>query len=516
MSTKADLVLLNARVITVESDRPMISLVAIKGDAIVAVGDASDNLTFSDPGTRVIDCHGMTLIPGFHDSHCHPLALASSVINLDCRSQKGSSIDEIKELVKGDTHDKAPDSWVRGFGYDEALLLERRHPSRQDMDEAAPFHPVRLEHRSGHALVLNSQAMALLNITKETPDPVSGVIVRDEASREPTGLFIDMASHIEHLMKPFRRTEYLKKGVSLANELLLSKGITSIQDAGPENDIQRWMVFRRLKRDGALIPRVTMMVGYRHAAEFLDQGLYPGYGDDVLRIGGVKIMLTLTTGCLYPSLENLKQVALGLHSRGLQLVFHAVEREAIEAAALVIAEAQRVVSRGNARHRIEHCSEGWPEVVELIRSSGAMVVTQPSFIYHNGEKYISHVDQELQPHLYPLAALTDCGIIWAAGSDAPVTFPDPMTDIFSAVTRKTQAGQVLSVNNGVTVMDAMKAWTLSAAYSCFREDVLGTITAGKLADLVLLDKDPLTIPTEELKKVKVIMTILGGRVVWES
>ena len=516
MSPKAHLVLHNARVLTLERGQPAVTFVAVEGDRILAAGESGEASTFIGAHTRVVDCRGLALIPGFHDAHCHLLALASSLLSLDCGPAKAASIARMKELVRKEALGTPPDRWIKAFGYNEALLAEGRHPTRLDLDEAAPFHPVRLEHRTGHAVVLNSQAMSVLGISRDTPDPAGGVIARDEATGEPTGLFLEMTSHIGRLMASYRDPEELLRGLARANELLLSRGITSVQDAGPENNLERWRTFQRLKEARSLAPRVTMMVGQRHVADFLAQGLGPGAGDDGLRVGAAKIMLTLTTGSLQPSLGELKQTVVDLHRQGYQVAFHAVEREAVQAAASAIAETRRIGAGGSPRHRIEHCSECPPDVMERVRSSGGVVVTHPGFIYHSGEKYLSRVDAGLQPHLYPLASLSEAGVPWAAGSDAPVTPPDPLVDIYAAVTRRTAAGRILGPNQAVTVEQALAAWTLGSAYSCFREGALGTIKAGKLADLVLLDRDPTQTPAEELKEIKVAMTVLGGQVVWEA
>ena len=512
----ADLILRNARVLAMEPQHPRASFVAIREGRILGVGGSREQASFTDPRTKVVDCQSMTLIPGFHDAHCHLLALASSLLSLNCRPPRVDSIAQIKELVRKEALVTPPGRWIKAFGYDEQMLAERRHPTRRDLDEAAPFHPVRLDHRTGHAVVLNSQAMALLAISRDTPDPVAGLIQREEYRGEPTGLFLEMTSHIRRLMAPHRTSEEFLKGVAKANELLLSRGVTSVQDAGPDNDLGRWETFRRLKEGGGLIPRITMMVGYSSAADLLNRGFGPGSGDNELRIGAAKIMLTLTTGALQPDPEELRKVALRLQRRGFQLAFHAVEQEAVRAATDTLLEVQRVEPRRDSRHRVEHCSEAPPVIVEKLCSSGAVVVTQPGFIYNHGDRYLSLVDEELLPHLYPLASLTAASVPLAAGSDAPVSPPHPMLDLYAAVTRRSMGGRVVGPCQAIPAKEALKMWTLGGAYTSFQEALLGSIEAGKLADLVLLDRDPTQTPTEELKDIKVMMTLVGGKTVWEA
>ena len=516
MSPKADLILLNARVLSLEPGQPSANSVAIKNSRILAVGQLDEMAPLIGPETRRLDCQGMTLMPGFHDAHCHFRALASRFLDLDCSPNKADSISEIKNLVAQKARNTAPGQWIRAFGYDEDSLAEGRHPNRHDLDEATPVHPVRLEHRTGHATVLNSRAMLLLGLTRDFEDPPDGVIVREEETGQPTGLFLEMSSQIRRMMAYYRRKEEFVQGVSQANSLLLSKGITSIQDAGANNGPEQWETFRRLKETGKLTPRVTMMTGLGRGRELdLHNSQQPLSVAD-LRVGATKVMITLTTGCLQPSKEEMIERAIDLHGQGVQLAFHAVEAEAVLAAAQAIMVAVRTHQRPDPRHRIEHCSEAPAEVIEAVRASGALVVTQPGSIHHNGAKYLSKVDASLIPHLYPLVSLVEAGIPWAASSDAPVVPVEPLLHVYSAVTRRTAEGRLLGKGQAIAVEEALNAWTIGAAYSCFQENVLGSIRVGKYADMVLLDRDPTQVYLEEIKDLKVMMTIVGGKIVWEA
>ena len=321
----ADAVLSNARVLEEKVDlgrpRPENQSVAIKDGKILYVGDAEDLGPFKGPQTRDIDCQGMALVPGFNDAHCHVMALASSLRGVDCRPDKAKSISQILEVISRRATQVSPGGWIRAFGYDEFYLAEKRHPTRWDLDRAAPFHPVRLDHRTGHASVLNSLALKLLNISGDTPDPADGVIERDEASGEPTGLAFEMGNYIRKATEANRDEAALSEGVRRTNELLLSKGVTSVQDASPGNDLQRWQAFCKLKEAGELAPRVTLMAGASHLQSFLDAGLGPGSGDENVRLGAIKVMLSLTTGGLQPDPEELEAMALGAHKGGFQLAY---------------------------------------------------------------------------------------------------------------------------------------------------------------------------------------------------
>ena len=510
----ADVVLSNARVLTPVRSRPH-GFVAVKGGKILGVGDAEEASGFKGPRTREIDCHGMALVPGFNDAHCHLMALASSLRGVDCRPDRTNSISQIVETISRRAEVTPPGGWIRAFGYDEFYVAEKRHPTRWDLDRAAPAHPLRLDHRTGHASVLNSRALDLLNISRDTSDPADGVIERDEASGEPTGVLFEMGDYIRRGTEAYRDEEGFLEGVRKANELLLSRGITSVQDASPGNDFHRWQSFRGLKEEGYLTPRVTIMAGASHLQSFLDVGLTPGCGDDALRVGAVKLMLSLATGALQPHREELMEVVLRAHERGFQLAFHAVEEEAVEAAADALLNAQATLPLSDARHRIEHCSECPPGVLQKLKACRALVVTQPAFIYHNGEKYLSLVDERLLPYLYPVGSLTMYGIPVAAGSDAPVSYPDPLLSICSAVTRRTKGGPDLFPSQAISVRVALKMHSISGAYASFEEKKKGSIEVGKLADLVLLEKDPTALEPEGIKEIKVMMTMVGGDVMWQ-
>ena len=529
----ADLIFTNARVLLTAPDRCLEGFVAIKAGKIAWIGDDHDaGQRLKRPGTREIDCQGMTLAPGFNDAHCHVMALASSVRSVDCRpgSVKGirgilEKIDErageLPPLPSADETtgvDGAPRKevpWIRAFGYDEFCLEERRHPTRWDLDKAAPHHPVRLDHRSGHASVLNSRALEILNISRDTADPVNGVIDRDGSTGEPTGILYEMGGYLHKATESYRDHGAFLEGVQMANELLLSRGITSIQDASPGNDINRWRTFTELKSQGRLRPKVTMMVGASNAQLFLDSGLGPGYGDEALKIGAAKIMLALTTGTLYPHQDELRETVAWCHERGFQVAIHAVEEEAVMAAADTLLRAQKTAPRADARHRIEHCSECPPAVIDKIKDRGIIVVTQPSFIYHAGERYLSLVKDTLLPHLYPLDSLSRSGILLAASSDAPVTDPDPLLGIYSAVTRRTMGGPALVPSQGLSAHAAFRMHTLNAAYAAFDDEATGSIAVGKAADLVLLDGDPREVDPEAIREIHVEMTVIGGEVVWQ-
>jgi len=519
------LLLLNARVLTMDHNQAGAQAVAIHGNTIAAVGSSSEIAALAAPATQTIDCSGKTLMPGFVDSHCHVLAQAASLHGIDCSPRAVLSIQDLEWAIKRRAETTEAGHWICGFGYDDLSLLENRHPTRWDLDRAAPNHPVRLDHRSGHASVLNSQALDLAGINETTPDPVEGVIHRDVDTGQPSGLLFEMSGYLRQRLSASRDQAAFQASVHHLNNTLLGYGITSVQDAGPDNGMDRWRTFQELQASGALTCRVTMFAGVSRLAEFQSAGLNWGAGGDQLRLGHAKIMLTLTTGALDPNLAALGDMVDNAHRSGLPVAIHAIEQEAIEAAVRVLSGAAplpKPASETSAQpvDRIEHCAECPPQLMAEIAQSGCLVVTQPGFIFWNGDNYLERVNAYMLPDLYPVGALAKSGIPVAFGSDAPVIDANPWPAIYSAVTRRTSNGTFLPPNGfrgqTITVAEALRMYTSSGANSEGSGQRKGTIQPGMLADMVLLDTDPFSAEPEQLKEIRAVLTVVGGQVVWEG
>ena len=513
---RPDLLLTNARILRFRGSGGSsdTGFLGVRNGRISVIGPQSDASRWTGLSTRIIDCQGMTLAPGFIDAHCHLMALGRSLRNVDCRPSAVESILDIQDAIRARAASTPGNGWIRGRGYQEFHLSEKRRPTRWDLDAVVPDRPVRLDHQSGHAMVLNSRALELVGIGFDTPDPTDGIIQRNEAG-VPTGLLLEMADHVRPYM-PKPSPQEAMKALYDASALLLSKGVTSVHDAGPNNGAERWRFFRRAIHSDRPIPRLTMMPGVSHLEEVeaeMDDDAAPGALAHRLSLGTCKLMVTLTTGSLQPPIEELRRLVFQAHEQGRQTAFHAVESEVIEAVAKTLVEAQYKFPRRRLRNRIEHCAEAPPHIIDLVRNSGAVVVTNPGFIYENGGRYIRTTSPYMTPHLYPAGRLRSSGVRVAAGSDAPVTDPNPLISIYSAVTRKTREEEVLGQDQRVGAWKALKMHTLAGAYASFAENDAGSIAVGKLADLVLLDKDPTSVESEEIKDIRVLKTILGGETV---
>ena len=510
-SVKPDTVLTNASVLTMSPALPRAEAVAIVRDRIVWVGSSEDAKSLTSSDTTIIDCAGGTLLPGFHDAHMHLLAYASALASVDCGPDAVSSIDDLKSAIRRRASNTPEGEWIRASGYDETALIKARHPTRWDLDDATTDHPVRLNHRSGHGCVLNSAALALVGIDDSTDEPPGATIVRDLGTGQPSGLLLEMSDYLDDRI-PSPSIGEIESSVRHASQILLSHGVTSVQDATHHNSFERWELFGRLRASIEDMPRITMMPGFHRLDEFTGNGLRFGYGDSWLRVGHGKLMVTASSGQQTPSHDELRQTVSSCAESGYPAAIHAVEHESIISAAECIRLANTNTGT-TLRHRIEHCSEGTPDALESVASSSAWVVTQPGFIHHSGDRYLKSVEQSMMPYLYPVGALARAGVQLAFGSDAPVSNPNPMPALQAAVTRLTAQARSLGPEQAVDLSDALAANTVGAAESSCLEDSLGKIAPGMLADLVLFGEDVQDVDPSEIHTLRPVTTILGGKVV---
>jgi predicted amidohydrolase YtcJ len=511
----ADLILHNANIITMDSAHPSAQLVAIRGDRVLLVGDNKRLGEVRGAKTKVIDCGRKTLVPGFNDAHCHLFGSIRKRNTIDLRPPSVKSIADIKEALRKRSHNTPEGEWIIGSDYHEFYLAEKRHPNRRDLDEAALEHPVVLFQRSLHACVLNSRALSLAGITRETPEPAGAVIERELDSGEPSGLLFEMTSYIRQKVLPPLSEDELAKGIASLNHHYLSMGITSLQEASAGNDYSRWEILKRFKDNDSLKSRVSMMFGFEALGQFQEEGMAFGSGDKGLRLGGVKILLSEARGRLQPPLDELKEQALAAHQAGFPLAIHCVEPGTVEAAIETLEYVGSRSSLAGRRHRLEHLSECPPELLERLKRLEVMVVTQPVFIYQNGERYLATVPPQRRRWLYRIRSFLDADLVVAGSSDSPVASDNPLLGIYAAVTRRAESGQELLPQESVSVRQALAMYTTSAAYASSEEDIKGAIAPGRLADMVVLSADPLQSPPERLKDIRVKITIIGGKVVWE-
>ena len=264
------------------------------------------------------------------------------------------------------------------------------------------------------------------------------------------------------------------------------------------------------------MPRLSVMMGTQSLGELQDNGFLPRYGDNGMRLGALKVVLTEARGSLYPEQGELEKEILLAHRAGYQVAIHAVEEGTIDAAARALENALRQAPREDHRHRIEHCSVCPPPLLDRLRNVQAIVVTNPAFIYYSGERYLKTVPEEQQKWLYRIGSFLENGLVPAAGSDSPVVPINPLIGIYAAVTRKAENGEEVLPQERISPIEALRMYTQAAAYASFDEGIKGSIAVGKLADFALLSTDPTQVPPEEIKGIQVEMAIVGGRIAWQA
>lgn len=514
----ADLIFKNVNVITVDPNQPSAEFVAVKGNKILFAGAQNRIDDFTGPDTKFIDCSGKTMVPGFNDAHCHIFSFVRTLTSIDLSQPQIKSIRDIQAVIREKAGKSPPGDWITGTDYNEFYLVEKRHPTRWELDEVAPDNPVILSHRSLHGCVLNSKALALVGITIETPEPPGTMIGRDvERGGEPNGFLVEMLGYIrEKVMPPISGAE-LDRGIKLANGEYLSQGLTSLQDATVVNDLKRWRYYRHLKECILLKSRVYMMIGTETMKEFQAAGLSFFDGDENLRLGAVKIVPSMISDKLHPSQEELNALVLNAHQAGFQVAIHGIQIELVDAILNTYEyNQQQLPDFSIRRHRIEHCAECSPAAIRRLKKVHPVVVSHPSFTYFSGDRYLATVPKEKIPWLYRIGTLVKNGLTVAGASDSPIVPNSPLMGIYGAVTRITSSGQKMSQTECITAHQALTLYTFNAAFASHEENIKGSIVPGKLADLVILSGNPASVSPEEIKDIKVQMTVIGGKIEWEG
>ncbi len=495
------LVLRNADVRTMDRGRPRTEALLVRDGRIAAVGTETELRAAAGPRYDDLDCGGDLLLPSFVDAHLHLLAYAASLAAVDCTPQATPDVPSLLAAIRARAALTPPGRWIRAAGYREGELRERRHPTRWELDAAAPLHPVRLIHASGHGCVLNSRALALAGITIASEEPAGGMIGRRLEDGEPDGLLLGMNAVVERAVPPLAYDD-LRAQVAEANARLLGFGVTAIHDMGAQNDAGTLALFRRLRADGALSVQVTPAVGI---TPFLCGDMPPGW------TGMVKIVIEELGEALQPGPAELAEQIHAVHQRGARAAVHCIGRAVVESAIAAfetLAESGPIAER---RHRLEHAALCTPAQARRAAALGLMVVCNPGFLAESGDRYLREIPAADLPLLHNLATFAGAGIPAAIGSDAPVAPPDALGSIVAAVTRRTRRGRRLP-GAAATLVDALHAHTRNAAHAGGEEDQRGTLQRGSVADLIRLPAGALSFESQQQQPRPQVMK--GG--IWQT
>jgi predicted amidohydrolase YtcJ len=530
----ADCVFRHGHIRTLDPATPVAEALAVRDGRIVAVGTDREMAELAGPGTRFTDLGGCTVVPGFHDAHCHILLFGLSLTEVNVRG--APAIAAIAEAVAARAGRQPRDTWIRGGGYNQDKLAEQRHPTRADLDLAAPDHPVFLSHISGHMAVANSRALATAGIDAATPNPPGGVIERD-AQGAPTGLLLETAQElVKRVLPPYTLPE-LHAALGAAGRQMAAEGITSAQDAwagwiAPEE----FRAYQEATAAGALPQHIRLMPDAERVAitdgrfDFAF-GLHTGFGDGRLKLGAMKFFLdgsligrtaALSTpycgtpadcGFLVKSEEEIHAQIARAHRGGWQVAMHAIGDRAIEAGLDAI-EACMGAGAARYRPRIEHCGVLRPDLIARIRRLGVVIVTQPRFITELGDGIRAALGEDRLRLTYPMASLR--GLPVAFSSDRPVVNGAPLLGIAAACTQRTASGAAYAPQEAISLDQALAWYTSGAAYAAFAEDEQGTLAPGKWADLVVLAEDPFAADMERVGEIRILQTVIRGAVVFEQ
>lgn len=532
---KADIIFTNGKVLTVDAKDRIAEAVAISGDKIIAVGSREEVAVYRQPSTKVFDLANKSLVPGFIDAHLHMAVFGMNTLAVDCRSPGVNSIEEIKALLGEKAKTVPKGTWVRGWGYDQSKLAEGRHPTRDDLDEAVPDHPVILTRACAHISVHNSKSLALGGITDDTPSPEGGLIGKDNGRLN--GVMFENA-HMVMMKTALPSAEELREALGKANQLLISEGITQVHDSGGYGQLQM-DVMREMSESGELDLKIyAMFFSFIDNLGYIDGYIRKGYSEELnsrkFSIGPIKLMIDgsssgPTAATLEPYTSNpddrgmmtmeqavIDDYVLRAHQAGYQLTCHAVGDRAVTAIVDALEKALTAHPAENRRHRIEHCAIINAELLSRIKALGIVPVPQPIFLYEFGDGYMRNYGEERVANMFTCKTYFDNEIICAGSSDCPITFSHPMLGMHLAVNRVTQSGQAISQNQKISIEQALRMFTYHGAYACFEEKQKGSIEVGKAADLVVLSESLLDCKPDQIKDIQVEMTLIDGKIVYQK
>ncbi|MBT2186800.1 amidohydrolase [Sphingobium nicotianae] len=540
--TTVDVILHNGKILTVDKNFTAGQAIAIKGDRVVAVGPESLLSTYSAP--LVIDLKGRVAMPGFMDTHLHP----SSASRRSVDAAGAKSIGELQAMVAAKAKELGPGEWITGHGWAEANLAEKRNVLRADLDTVAPNNPVALSRAGGHSIVGNSLALKAAGIDRYTPNPERGVIEHD-AQGEPNGIIRERTNLLVSLFPKDTPAE-LRQGYIDNLQGLTHLGITSLIIASasigdevaeklrpemPKTELTYKQLRSMYAEHGPMLPRASVEISYPGAAALKAYPYKTGYGDLRLKLGAIGEAPAVDGGFTGPTAwtsqdyvgqpgfkgqpffndeADLRSVTEDVAANGWQLGLHTIGDAAIDMAAKIYGETLGKYKRTGARWYLAHFTmlPSDATMATMVRH-GILAAAQPNFLYTLENRYVETLDGKRLEHNNPVAVPEAKGVFLAFGSDnLPI---DPRVGLYAAVTRKGISGRVFGQEEAVSIQQAIRDYTAAGPYLTFEEKEKGTLEPGKLADLIVLDRDPTAVPAEQLLTMQVDLTMIGGKVVYD-
>ena len=530
----ADTIIVNAVVHTMDQSQPTAEAVAIYANRIVAVGSTKDIRKLAGPNTRTIDAKQRLLLPGFNDAHTHFLSGGFQLSSVDLRD--ASSPQEFAARIKTFAEKTQKGRWVTGGDWDHERWPDAKLPTKELIDSFTANTPVFVNRLDGHMALANSLALKLAGVTRETADPPGGVIVRDK-SGEPTGVLKDAAqSFVWKVVPPASFAERLEAARAATN-YAASLGVTSVQDMSAGTDVG---VYQTLLDHGELKTRIYAVSPLPDWQRVARMGVRAHFGSEMLRVGGLKGFADGSLGSttalfyepyrddpstsgiagdeMYPEGAMLERVREADRA-GLQVLIHAIGDRANDLILSIYEQVERENGKRDRRFRIEHAQHLRPQDIPRFARDQVIGSMQPYHAIDDGRWAEKRIGKERAKTTYAFRSLLNSGAMLAFGTDWTVAPLNPLLTVYAAVTRRTIDGKNPNgwvPEQKISLEETVRAYTVGSAYAEFQENVKGSVSAGKLADLVLLSRDIFTIDPNEIENVKVVLTMVDGRVVYEA
>ena len=531
----ADLIVINARVYTMERDAPRAEAFAVKGGRFIAVGGSNEIKGLAGKDTTTFDAKQMTVVPGFTDCHNHAPGetLLYEVLVGNPFEVEFVTIASIVDKLRAKANQTPAGTWVEGYFFDDTKVKDKRELNVRDLDQVSKEHPVVVRHRGGHTSFYNSKALQMAGVTKNTPNPAGGTFDRDEGN-ELNGRVTDRARAVFDRVgtRPaFTGAELARRrpeGLAHISKQFVRYGLTSVHHQGGD-----LAALQDVRARGDLLHRVSYESGGRVLDSMIAAGIMTGFGDDWVKLGatfehtvdGSFSERTMALSVPYPGTtykgnvtetqNELNAWVERVHRAGIQVNFHANGDVAIDMFLTAVERAQKLFPRADSRPKITHCTLITDDLVRRIKALDAIPTMFTTYAYYNSDKFVFY-GEELMKRCMAYRTLLDAGIHAAAGSDfSPGPFAALM-GIQGMVTRKGWDGKTWGANQRITVDEAIAVNTINGAYASKEEKTKGSIAAGKLADFVVLAEDPHAIDPEKIKDIAIVRTVVGGTVVYQA
>jgi predicted amidohydrolase YtcJ len=535
--TSPDLVVVNAKVYTMDTRSPRAEAFAVSGGRFVAVGSSSDVGNLAGKNTQTFDAKGMTVVPGFIDCHNHAggETLLNEVLVGNPFEVEFVSIRSIVRKLRERAESTPPGTWVEGYFFDDTKVSDKRQLSIRDLDEVSSEHPVIVRHRGGHTYFYNSKAFAMAGITKDTPNPMGGTYDKD-ANGTLNGRVTDLASApfskvgTRPTYTPAQREQRARDGVAHMSKEFARYGLTSVHHEGGD-----LAAMQDVRARGDLRHRISYETSGRTLEAMISAGLQSGFGDEWIKFGATaehvvdgsfsERTMALSTpyagvtppykGNVTETQDTLNEWVERVHRAGIQVNCHANGDVAIDMYLTAMERALKLAPRADARPKITHCTLLTPSLVARMKAMGAVPALFTTYAYYNPDKFV-YYGEEMMKNCMAFRSLLDAGIYAAAGSDfSPGPFAALM-GIQGMVTRKGWDGKVWGANQKISVSEAIAVNTYNGAWASGEEAIKGSITAGKLADFVVLADDPHTVDPEKIKDIQIVRTVVGGTISFQA